>query len=968
MRILSAIFLITSLLFIQHHSIAQDDFYAMDFSGKIMYQDKAFEGAKVSVVQYSKTNILDEIKTQNKGTFTISVEPNFNYTITISKKGFITQTIYIDAIGATEALAKKSNIPFDMGNFVLFKPGEDVDKSLFSEDILAIKYNKSNNKFEVEKDDRNKIYNELETYIENKKEYKGLLTEAYNFYKVEDFEKALPLYQKASALFPDESFPKEKINEINDIIAKSGIKHQTTAEQEQKNEEAPVTESIEKPETSKPSFVEPTISIDDYKTKLREAQNANDQDEICEINRDIAGVYLSNRELDKALDHLNESLAIAIQKNDQSLQADIMSDIAIVQFDSGRYESSIDYLEKALELKKSTNDKIGTVNILSQLAQTNNNLFRQENAIKYYDEALVIATETESEKLITSILDNMGNIYYDQNKLDKAIETYQKSLEIEQKLGNDENVAVNMNNIGIAYYDQGDFEKAEEYYENSLELFEKLGDDKEVSISLNNIGNVNYDWEKYVKALDYYEKSLKIKEELGFQAGIATSLFNIGNIQVKMENNEKAVDYYTKSLNVSNEINFQDLITKNFYALSMAYKEIGNTDKAFEFYEKYANSKYSYEKYDPEGQVSEMLSKVKEKEEEKERIISKLKKEISQQKLLSEMQAERNKKELKLKNLEIVQQKQKISFQRTINIIAIIGIILIGLYSILLLRQFRLKKKANTQLAEQKSIAENQRDQIAVQKREITDSINYAQRIQNAVLPSKVNMDRLLPEHFIYFNPKDIVSGDFYWTAEKDDKVIFAVSDCTGHGVPGGFMSMLGISFLNEIVSKDIRLDANLILDELRNFVINSLHQTGKDDEAKDGMDIALCIYDKKDNKMQYAGANNPIYFIRDGKLEIIKPNKMPIGIHTMNNQPFQNNMIEVKKNDIFYLFSDGYIDQFGGPDNKKFSSKQFKNLLIDVHNLSLDEQKTKIESSLVSWMKDVEQIDDICVLGVKLT
>jgi serine phosphatase RsbU (regulator of sigma subunit)/Tfp pilus assembly protein PilF len=946
------------------------DFYTMDFHGKVLFEGEPAENVIISISQYGKNNVLDEVKTQNKGTFEIGIEPKFNYVLEISKKGYITQKVYLDAVDVwNQTVAEKSNIPFDMGSFTLFKPGVDVDKSLFEDDILSIVYKKANNRFVIEKDDRDKIYNNIETYIKNKKEYKELLTDALKFYKAKNYNKALPLYEKASNIFPNEPFPKEKINEINSFLAKADEEKEEKNDAEvDKEEESPITETIDKKEVKKTNFVEPTISTNDYKLKLEQAKKDNDQDEICSINKKMANLYIMKGELNVALDHLNESLAIAIQKNDKSLQADVLSDIAVVQFDSGKFDNSLEYLKKALELKKSLNDKEGSVNILSQLAQTNNNLFRQETAIEYYNDALEIAKETSNEKLASSILDNIGNIYYDQNQFDKAIESYKQSLEIEKKLGNEENVAVNLNNIGIAYYDQGNFEKAEEYYENSLNIFEEMGDQKEMSISLNNIGNVNYDWEKYVKALDYYEKSLKIKEELGYQAGIATSLFNIGNIQVKMNNNKKAVDYYNKSIEVSNEIEFNDLITKNLYALSLTYKEIGNVDKAFEFYEKYAESKYSFEKYDPEGQVSEMMSKVKEKEKKSAEIISQLKEEISQQKLLAELEAEKNQKTLKLKNLQLLQKEQKISFQKTINILALIGILLIGLYSIMLLRQFRLKKKANIQLAEQKSIAEEQRDQIATQKREITDSINYAQRIQNAVLPSVTTIEKLLPEHFILFRPKDIVSGDFYWTAHKDDKIVFAVSDCTGHGVPGGFMSMLGISFLNEIVSKDIKLEANYILNELREFIIQSLHQTGKDDEAKDGMDIALCIFDKTKNELQYAGANNPMYLIRNGELEIHKANKMPIGIHTMDNKPFQNNSLQAQKGDIIYLFSDGYIDQFGGPNQKKFSSKQFRKLLLDNHKNNLKEQKLAIEVELDNWMKETEQIDDICVMGIKLS
>jgi serine phosphatase RsbU (regulator of sigma subunit) len=270
------------------------------------------------------------------------------------------------------------------------------------------------------------------------------------------------------------------------------------------------------------------------------------------------------------------------------------------------------------------------------------------------------------------------------------------------------------------------------------------------------------------------------------------------------------------------------------------------------------------------------------------------------------------------------------------------------------------------EIQKQRDLAEEQRDQISKQKQEITDSIIYAERIQSAVLPPREYCKSILPEHFILFKPRDIVSGDFYWMTEKNDKIIVVAADCTGHGVPAAFMSMLGVSFFNEIVNTMSNLQANRILNRMRNYVKKTLYQRGEDDEAKDGMDLALCIIDKKKKKLQYAGAYNSLYYIRDGELHQIKADRMPIGVHVVEKDSFTNHQIDLEPDDIFYIFSDGYVDQFGGKLGSKFKSKPFKRLLMKIHEEPIEEQKEILESELDDWKGDYSQVDDIIVIGFK--
>lgn len=272
-------------------------------------------------------------------------------------------------------------------------------------------------------------------------------------------------------------------------------------------------------------------------------------------------------------------------------------------------------------------------------------------------------------------------------------------------------------------------------------------------------------------------------------------------------------------------------------------------------------------------------------------------------------------------------------------------------------------------------------EKIKKQKEEITDSIRYAKRIQNAILPPEDYVTESLPEHFILFKPRDIVSGDFYWAAQKGRELVVVAADCTGHGVPGAFMSILGVTFLNEIIGKTQMKTAGEMLDKLRDNIVKSLHQKNVansvvgqgdiDNVVKDGMDIAMSILNLDTLQLQYAGAHNPLYVIRkeaEGySLEEIKADKMPIGYYSYEIKPFTNHIINLKKGDTFYLFSDGFADQFGGPDGKKLKYKQFKEILLNVQSKSMKDQKNALNIMIERWMGDLEQLDDMVVIGMRV-
>jgi serine phosphatase RsbU (regulator of sigma subunit) len=273
----------------------------------------------------------------------------------------------------------------------------------------------------------------------------------------------------------------------------------------------------------------------------------------------------------------------------------------------------------------------------------------------------------------------------------------------------------------------------------------------------------------------------------------------------------------------------------------------------------------------------------------------------------------------------------------------------------------------NKELTTQRGKILLQKNIIEQKSQDITSSIKYASRIQAAVLPPINFLTEWGIDNFILYKPKEIVSGDFYWGFRKQRKIVIAAADCTGHGVPGAFMSMLGHALLNEILNNIEVENAATILNLLRDDVINTLRQKGTVGETRDGMDISLCVIDKEAGKLDFAGANNPLYMIRDGSLIIVEADKMPIGIYYEPDRLFTNKTLEIKKGDYLYFFSDGYADQFGGRRRKKYMYVPFQQLLLHNHNKTMDLQKEILDNTFVKWKGANEQIDDVLVIGLHL-
>ncbi len=435
--------------------------------------------------------------------------------------------------------------------------------------------------------------------------------------------------------------------------------------------------------------------------------------------------------------------------------------------------------------------------------------------------------------------------------------------------------------------------------------------------------------------------------------------FLFGKIAINNDNFSQALSYFLQSNDISNQHAHKDLSRNNYYHISVCYEKLNNFRLAYKNYLLY-------------NALADSII-IARNNQLKDRFIRKI--EINNLIMLRNLGKdilERKKSELTSKILE-----------------GILAVLIIALIIISLYHKYNAKKIIkikNKEIETQRSVFEQYKDELFTQQtnlecinkalkqqkhqleaihRQTTDSIMYASRIQNAMMPKKDLIEMLLPQHFILFRPRDVVSGDFYFIKQVKNFTFVVVGDCTGHGVPGAFMSMLGIALINELIRRDDIVKANQALEEMRKYIKNALQQTGKYGEQRDGIDVAFCAIDIETNQMSYAGAYNPLIIMRNGEMIEYKPDRMPVGIY-YKEYPFTEHKIQLYDNDIFYLFSDGYYSQIGW-QNETFKSTRFKKLLLDIHKKPMPEQKQILETTYNNWRGDFVMMDDVLVLGVKI-
>ena len=646
----------------------------------------------------------------------------------------------------------------------------------------------------------------------------------------------------------------------------------------------------------------------------------------------------------------------------------------------GKSSEAIEYHQRSLKLSESANDLMGVGYSLNRIGSIYASQGNNGKGMEYFLKSLKLRQKIGDKAGIATCLNNIGFLFEQQGDVKQSLSYFHKSLKIEEEIGNEEGAATSLTNIGNIYVSQGDSEKGMEYFKKSLLLHKKTGLQgiRGVAINLNNIGAIYDKQQRNQLALEYYHKSLKIQKEISDKVGIAASLNNIGTIYSKLEDVPRALEYYYKSLDIKQEIGDKEGVTTSYNNMGALYYLENNMDKAGTLCEQ--SLKLAEELGYPVliAKASGMLYKIDQKKgrfkealamyelfiqmkdsinngnTQKAAIKQNMQYEYEKQHLADSLETA---KELALKDVEISKQQAEAKAERTNKYGLFGGLALVLVIALVLFRSVNQKKKANEEITLQKLEVEHK-------NKEILDSITYAERIQSAILPPMNLMNEKLVDGFVLYKPKDIIAGDFYWLETVGDDVYFSAADCTGHGVPGAMMGVMCSNALTKSVKELGLAKPGEILDATTKIIESRFERS--EQMVLDGMDLALCKLNIKTMRLEYAGANNSLWIIRDNEVLETKADKQPIGMYD-DRKPYTNHEISLQKGDSFYIFSDGFVDQFGGPKGKKFKSKPFKNLLLSIQDASMDKQKELIDNALITWQGDIEQVDDICVIGIRV-
>jgi len=659
--------------------------------------------------------------------------------------------------------------------------------------------------------------------------------------------------------------------------------------------------------------------------------------------KNIGYARIYNSEYDSSLFYFNESLDKIRKIDSLNLKSELFNLIGVCYYYKGDFKKTLEYWNKELNLNIQIGNQKHIARNFNNLGVIHKNMDQYEDAVYFYQEALKIEEERKDSSSIARALSNIGNIYFhNRGNYTQAFNYYSRALEIYSKTGDKEYEADLLNNIGNIYEKQDANQQALNNYNQALTISKSLDDSERIATTQSHLGLIYARLGNYQMALEFIKNSYQYYTSIGEKPKIAETLKAQGDIYLELGKYQQALNSYNKSYEITTELGIKSDIAELYHKLSETYAKLNNYKKAFEY-------------HTLSTELNDSL------------FSEKVNRQIAEFQTLYE--TEKKDKEISLLNKDKALQDATLKRQKLVIYFFVIGFGVISILLIFIFRLFRQKQKANKILEQKNEEISLQRDHIFQQNKEITDSIEYASRIQTALLPPQEVIDVLIPESFILFRPRDIVSGDYYWLSKKGNKIISVTADCTGHGVPGAFMSMLGISFLNEIVNvtPENKLQSNIILNEMRSLVISSLRQTGNIGESRDGMDMTLCIIDKEKMELDFAGAYNPLFLIRNNELIETKPDKMPIGIHVKKSDDFTNHIIKLEKDDVLYTFSDGYVDQFGGKDNSKFRKKNFRELLLEIHQKPMLEQKKILDDTLDKWMMGYDQVDDILVSGIKI-
>ncbi|MDO8998125.1 MAG: tetratricopeptide repeat protein [Bacteroidota bacterium] len=642
-------------------------------------------------------------------------------------------------------------------------------------------------------------------------------------------------------------------------------------------------------------------------------------------------------------------LALVIYTKNNNLGGVALSNfnLGTAHLNLSKHHDALEYFNKAIFFGNKAGDK-------KVVAAAYNNIgivfIKQGNtseAIKNYLLGLKLRAELNDKSQMGASYANIGNVYFNERKYDEALKNYKLAVNLFEETNTKFGLANAISNIGNLYLELGKIDTAYNFFNKSLKISLEINDKRGISSSYNHLGSIYLIQKKYTLAKDYFNRALKMQEETENIEGMVGTINDIGRVEIELNNISSAEKKLKENLIILKK-------TRSLKILADCYALLSRIDT---LKRDYKNSFYHYKLH------VEYMDSVRNKDNSEK---------IIQQQLTFDF----NKKEAETKEKQLkkdIVAKEELRQQKKITNISIGAGVLVFLFLVIAIRAYNGKQKANLITLQQKIEVEKQKHLVDEKQKEIIDSITYAKRLQEAILPPFEFINKHFKHNFILYKPKDLVAGDFYWSEKIGDKFYIAAADSTGHGVPGALVSIVCSNALHRTVKEFNISETGKILDKTRELVLETFEKSTSD--VKDGMDISLLCIDNKNKKIFWSGANNPLWYISHSsnsnkvggnELMVIKADKQPIG-KTDNPKPFTTHEIDYIENTTFYLFTDGFADQFGGPSGKKFNKKQFSELLIKNNQLTLHEQKDCINEVFENWKGNLGQVDDVCLIGIKI-
>jgi len=646
-----------------------------------------------------------------------------------------------------------------------------------------------------------------------------------------------------------------------------------------------------------------------------------------------------------------DSLLLQIDKTEDSAKVDVYNSLCW-SYRNSNPEEAIKFGKLSIELSNKIKYELGIVKAYSFTGVAYRNIGSYTQAFEFYYKGLEIAQKNNFLDQQGYAYNNLGNLFIYQEYYDKAVQNLRLAYDISLKLENKKILGYSSLNLGRAYLMKYSFDSALIFLNNAYVIRNELKDIQGKAVCTKYIADVYNEQKLYLKAELTYNEALNTAD-FENDKDLLSDIYNkLAQLYLNKNDILKSKEYAFLSLKVSLQIGLKLRIRDSFQTLANIHIVSNEWQQATEF----QSNVIFYNDTLFNQQLTEKITNL-------------------------QFEAEQQKKQIEIDLLNKEKEINYISMRRQRIFILSLFIVLIFAVAFLFLVIYSnvARKKANNLLKIQKAeisvknIELNnqneeikaQRDKIFLQKKEITDSIQYARRIQNAILLQNENLKTYIPESFILIEPRDIVSGDFYWYTKIENIVILAVADCTGHGVPGAFMSLLGVSSLKEIVEDKNITQPNLVLEALRKKIKLSLKST-ETSETKDGMDISLVKLDFERNILEFSGANSSGYIIRNNEIFVLEAIRNPIGFY-IKEKDFTNVVFNLEKNDLIYLFTDGYYSQFGSNNIEKFKIGRFKNLILEICNFPINVQEQKLISTMKEWQGELKQVDDILVIGIRI-